>query len=110
MKIKTGPEALAEILQPVVRRHQESGRNALYVNKGYTIRFADMTEEESAGLLAYLYQHAIRPEFTIRVAWRTNMLTIWDNRAVQHFAINDYDGFRRELRRTTVMGERPIPA
>ena len=110
MKIKTGPEALAEILQPVVRRHQESGRNALYVNKGYTIRFADMTEEESAGLLAYLYQHAIRPEFTIRVVWRTNMLTIWDNRAVQHFAINDYDGFRRELRRTTVMGERPIPA
>ncbi len=110
MKIKTGPEALAEILQPVVRKHQESGRNALYVNKGYTIRFADMTEEESAGLLAYLYQHAIRAEFTIRVVWRTNMLTIWDNRAVQHFAINDYDGFRRELRRTTVMGERPIPA
>ena len=66
--------------------------------------------KENAGLLSYLHQNAIRPEFTTRVAWRTNTLTIWDNRAVQHFAINDYDGFRRELRRTTVVGERPIPA
>ena len=47
---------------------------------------------------------------TIQRSTSLNTLTIWDNSAVQHFAINDYDGFRRELRRTTVMGERPIPA
>ena len=78
-------------------------------NKGYQIRFGNMTKENS-GLLPYLHQHAIRPEFTIKVAWRTYTLTIWDNSAAQHFAINDYDGFRRELRRTNVKGELPLPA
>lgn len=110
MKIKTGVEALAEFLHPVVRRHQVTGLAALYVNKGYTIRFADMTEAESAGLLDYLYEHCARAEFIIRVTWKVNMLTIWDNRTVQHFAVNDYDGYRREMHRTSVMGERPVAA
>ena len=110
MKIKTGVEALAEFLHPVVRHDPQTGRNALYVNKGYTIRFADMTEAESAGLLAYLYTHSVRQEFVIRVSWKVNTLTIWDNRALQHFAVNDYDGYRREMHRTSVMGEKPVPA
>lgn len=110
MKIKTGVEALAEYLHPVVRHDPQTGRNALYVNKGYTIRFADMTEAESAGLLAYLYTHSVRQEFVIRVSWKVNTLTIWDNRALQHFAVNDYDGYRREMHRTSVMGEKPFPA
>ena len=110
MKIKTGVEALAEFLHPVVRQDPQTGRNALYVNKGYTIRFADMTEAESAGLLGYLYTHSVRQEFVIRVSWKVNTLTIWDNRALQHFAVNDYDGYRREMHRTSVMGEKPVPA
>ncbi len=107
MKIKTGPEALAEFAHPVVRVHPATGRSALYVNRGYTIRLEDMTEEESAGMLGYLYGHSVRPEFLVRVAWRPGMLTIWDNRVVQHLAVNDYDGYRRELHRTSVLGERP---
>lgn len=110
MKVKTGPEALAEFLHPVVRRHPDTGRSALYVNKVYTIRLAGMTEAESAGLLGFLYEHSVRPEFVIRVTWRANMLTIWDNRSVQHFAVNDYDGHRREMHRTSVLGEKPLPA
>jgi len=110
MKIKTGVEALAEILHPVVRKISESGQGALYLNKGYTIRFADMTEAESAGLLAYLYEQSVRAEFIIRVTWQPNMLTIWDNRMLQHFAVNDYDGYRREMRRTSVIGEKPVTA
>jgi taurine dioxygenase len=109
MKIKTGVEALAEFPHPVIRRDEDTGRCALYVNKGYTIRFADMTEPESASLLAFLYEHCVRAEFIIRVSWRVNMLTIWDNRLVQHFAVNDYDGHRRVMHRTSVMGERPVP-
>ena len=62
-----------------------------------------MTEAESAGLLDYLHEHSIRPEFIIRVVWRPGMLTIWDNRVVQHLAVNDYDGHRRELHRTSVL-------
>ena len=49
---------------PVVRTHPETGRKALYVNVAHTARIAGMTEEESAPLLGYLFQHQVRPEFT----------------------------------------------
>ncbi|TXL73168.1 taurine dioxygenase [Vineibacter terrae] len=108
MKIQAGEAALAEMVHPVARVHGETGRAALYVNRVYTIRFEDMTERESAPLLDYLYDHSVRPEFTCRIRWAPHALTMWDNRAVQHFAVNDYDGFRRELHRTTNAGERPL--
>lgn len=110
MKIRTGEDALAEQVHPVVRVHAETGRSALYVNKVYTLRLEDLSEAESAGLLGYLYTHSVKQEFVIRVAWRPQMLTIWDNRAVQHLAVNDYDGYRREMHRTTVRGEPPEAA
>lgn len=110
MKIKTGPEAMAEYSHPMVRRHPVTGRNALFVNRVYTIRLDDMTEAESAPLIGFLTEHSIRPEFIIRVSWRPHMLTIWDNRVVQHLAVNDYDGHRRELHRTSVLGEAPVAA
>ena len=60
MKIRTGEEALAEMAHPAVRVHAETRRSALYVNKVYTIRFEDMSEAESAGLLGYLFDHCVR--------------------------------------------------
>ena len=54
---------------PVVRTHPETGRKALYVNAGHTVRFKNMTEGESAPLLEFLYAHQIRPEFTCRFTW-----------------------------------------
>jgi taurine dioxygenase len=110
MKIKTGPEALAEYSHPMVRRHPVTGRNALFVNRVYTIRLDEMTETESAPLIGFLTEHSVRQEFIIRVSWRPHMLTIWDNRVVQHLAVNDYDGHRRELHRTSVLGEAPVAA
>lgn len=106
---RNDPEADCEVLQPCVRVHPETGRRALFVNPVYTDRFADMTAEESAGLLAYLFDHAVRAEFTCRLRWEPGTLAIWDNRCLLHLAINDYDGSRRLLHRTTVAGERPIP-
>ena len=101
-------EADREIAHPVVRRHPDSGRKALFVNSIYTLRFADMTEAESRPLLDFLYQHCIRPEFTCRFRWADGSLAIWDNRCTLHYAINDYDGQRRLLHRTAIAGERPI--
>lgn len=109
MKVRPGPAAFAEQLHPAVRFHAGARRPALYLNSIYTIRFEDMTEPESAPLLGYLHQHSVRPEFVIRVAWQPGTLTIWDNRALQHLAVNDYDGYRRDMRRVTVAGEAPIP-
>ena len=99
--------AHAEIEHPVVRTHRETGKKALYVNRTFTLRFKDMTEEESAPLLHYLCEHAVRPEFTCRFRWQPNSIAFWDNRCVQHNAINDYHGQRRILHRVTIEGERP---
>ena len=107
MKIRRSSNAEREVEHPVVRTHPEAGRKALYVNRGFTIRFSDMTEQESAPLLEYLYRHATRPEFTCRFQWHRNAIAFWDNRCVQHYAINDYHGQRRVMHRVTVNGDRP---
>ncbi len=92
---------------PVVRTHPETGRKALYVNVGHTVRFQDMTEEESAPLLQFLFQHQVRPEFTCRFSWRPGSIALWDNRCAQHNPINDYHGHRRIMHRVTLAGDRP---
>ncbi len=92
---------------PVVRTHPETGRKALYVNVAHSVRFVGMTEEESAPLLAYLFQHQVRPEFTCRFVWRPGSIAFWDNRCTQHNPVNDYHGFRRVMHRITLQGDRP---
>ena len=92
---------------PVVRRHPETGRKALYVNVAHTVRFAGMTEAESAPLLKFLFAHQIRPEFTCRFVWRPGSIAFWDNRCTQHNPINDYHGYRRVMHRITLEGDRP---
>ena len=92
---------------PVVRRHPETGRLALYVNRSHTTNFAGMTPEKSAPVLNYLFDLQTRPEFTARLAWQPGTVVIWDNRSSQHSAINDYDGHRREMWRITLEGEVP---
>lgn len=93
---------------PAVRTHPETGRRALYVNVAHTSHFKGMTEAESAPILAFLFQHQVRPEFTCRFAWRQGSLAFWDNRATQHNPINDYHGFRRVMRRITLAGDKPV--
>jgi taurine dioxygenase len=92
---------------PVVRTHPETGRKALYINVAHTIRFKDMTEEESVPVLRYLYQHQTRPEFTCRFSWRVGSIALWDNRCALHNPVNDYHGYRRVMHRVTLAGDKP---
>ena len=92
---------------PVVRTHPETGRKALYANGGHALRFRDMTVEESAPLLSYLFSHATRPEFTCRFRWEPGSIALWDNRCTQHNPVNDYHGFRRVMHRVTLKGDVP---
>ena len=104
---RNNPEADGEVAHPVVRVHPATGRKALFVNAIYTTRFRDMTLAESKPLLDFLFAHATQPEFTCRLRWRQGDLAVWDNRCTMHYAINDYDGQRRLMHRTTIRGERP---
>lgn len=92
---------------PVVRTHPETGREALYVNPGHTVRFAGWTEEESAPLLNYLFEQQVKPEYTCRFVWRPDSIAFWDNRCALHNPINDYHGYKRLLHRITLKGDKP---
>jgi taurine dioxygenase len=93
---------------PVVRTHPVSGRKALFVNKQFTAHIDGVPKDEGAALLAFLVQHAQRPEFQCRFRWRRHSIAFWDNRSVQHSAIWDYFPETRSGYRVTVKGDRPF--
>ncbi|WP_421186646.1 taurine dioxygenase [Aeromonas enteropelogenes] len=93
---------------PVVRTHPLSGRQALFVNEGFTTRLPDLPVQESEALLAFLFRHIARPEYQVRWRWRENDIAIWDNRVTQHYANADYLPARRIMHRATVLGDKPF--
>lgn len=98
----------AESTHPVIRTHPETGRKSLFVNDHYTIRFSNMSVEESTPLLQYLFKHAIRPEYSCRFQWQEHSIAFWDNRCLLHNPVADYLGERRYLHRVVVKGDRPV--
>lgn len=97
--------AQQDVVHPVVIKHPDSGREVLYVNMAFTTHFEGWTVKESAPLLQFLYQHAVRPEFSCRFTWAPGSIAFWDNRATWHYASNDYHGERRLMHRITVAGK-----
>jgi taurine dioxygenase len=91
---------------PLIRTHPETRRKVLYVG-GHIERFHGMTDAESEPLLGFLMAHATRPEFTVRLRWEIGTVTLWDNRCTQHYALNDYAGFRRRMHKITISGDTP---
>ena len=104
LRVTPKERSAKEVSHPVVVRHPDTGRKALYITWGRTVRFDGWTKEESAPLLNFLLQHVQKPEFACRFRWREGSLAFWDNRLVMHYATNDYHGFRREMHRTWVAG------
>lgn len=88
-------------VHPVVEAHPETGRKLFNVNKLFTKRVVELSEPESAALLSFLYEHINTPEFHCRFKWDLDAVVFWDNRAVQHYANQDYFG-QRVMRRVTI--------
>ncbi len=94
---------------PVVIRIPENGRKALYVNRGFTTRIAELARTESDAVLEMLWRHVeTHVEFQCRVRWTPNTLVFWDNRCTQHHAVWDYYPHSRYGQRVSIVGERPV--
>lgn len=97
-------DALPDVVHPVVITHPVSGKKAIYVNPGFTVRFEGWTEDKSRPLLSQIYAHCMSREFVHEFDWRPGSIAFWDNRSSWHFARNDYHGQRREMHRITLEG------
>lgn len=100
-------EAFPAEHHPVVRRHPVTGRRALFVNGNFTTRIDQLSDAESAQVLALLFQHVQAPNFQCRYRWVPGTLALWDNRCLQHYAVPDYNS-RRVMHRLTIRGDRPV--
>lgn len=102
MDIRPSTDADATQHHPLIRKHPETGREAIFSAAGYIIGFADMEQTESWELLTELYRWQSRPEFQYRHKWQAGTLLMWDNRSLLHMATGGYAGHPRLLHRTTI--------
>ena len=93
-----------DVIHPVVRTHPETGKKALYVTPGFTVRIEGMAEDESRALLDDLYEHATNPGFLYRHHWQPGQIVACDNRATMHSATGGYEDRPRTLWRMIVGG------
>jgi taurine dioxygenase len=96
-----------ETEHPVVRVHPVTGERTLLLGH-FIKRFVGLSSSDSQALLRLLQDHVIKLENTVRWRWREGDVAIWDNRATQHYAVDDYGDQRRVMRRVTIAGDVPV--
>jgi taurine dioxygenase len=98
---------LLEAEHPVVRVHPETGERTLVLGH-FVKRILGYSSQDSLALFNVLQAHILRLENTVRWRWQQGDVVIWDNRATQHYAINDYGQQKRVVRRVTIAGDAPV--
>jgi taurine dioxygenase len=102
MAIRPDESANAVFSHPLVRKHPETGEPGLFSTLGYIVGIEGMAEDEAAKLLMELHVWQTQDRFVHRQKWSPGMVVLWDNRSVLHKATGGYEGYRRELHRTTI--------
>jgi len=96
-------------MHPLVRRHPDNGRKALYLNPVRMESIPGMEDDDALALIGELMAHATQKKYEYRHQWRRGDMVIWDNRSVMHQANPDYDmNQRRYLYRLMLKGEVPV--
>jgi taurine dioxygenase len=99
-----------DVVHPVVRTQPETGRKAIFVNPGFTVRILGLTEADSRALLDELFAHCLQDRFRYDHAWRVGDLVAWDNAVTMHSAtVRELPvGARRTMWRTVISGDVPF--
>ncbi len=96
-----------ETEHPVVQVHPETGERTLVLGN-FVQRFVGLRKGDGQKLLELFQSYITAPENTVRWRWQTGDVAIWDNRATQHIAVNDYGDQHRIVRRATIDGGVPV--
>ena len=104
----TQREGIEGRYHPLVRTHPKTGEEGLYICDTYAIGIEGMTTFEAKPIIDFLVAHTTQLAFTCRLRWEPGMIAMWDNRLTMHLGPNDYDGYRREMYRTTTAGDAPV--
>jgi taurine dioxygenase len=111
---RLSPDELAEkheeyppATHPVIRTHPETGAKTIYTNRGFVSHIEGLSDEESKEIVARLEMAVMDPSVQCRFKWEVDSFAMWDNRAVQHFATNDFWPQTRVVERVTIKGDAP---
>ena len=93
-----------------MRVHPETGERVLFVSPSFLKTIVGLNARESEVMLELLWEHVVRPEYTVRFKWEAGDIAMWDNRATSHLApIDIFDSdFDRQLYRITLVGDVPV--
>jgi taurine dioxygenase len=110
---RRGVEGIDELLGsggsavwPVIAHHPVTGRAYVNVNEAFTRWIIGLTGPESNRVMTLLFDLINRPDHQVRLRWRPGTIAIWDNRATQHYAVDDYPNDRRVMHRVVVADDR----
>jgi len=98
--------SLNEVIHPVIRIHPITEEPNLFVNPGYTSYILNRSKLESEYLLQFLWDHSVKPEYTLRHKWIKGDIVIWDNTRTMHYAVDDYQS-KRIMNRICIEGSEP---
>lgn len=110
MKEVSDPREAPGARHPLVIRHPDTGRPALFLGRRRNSAIVGMELAESDALLDELWAHATRPELAMRQVWQRHDLILWDNRCTLHRRDAFDPAARRVMHRTQIKGPAIVPA
>ena len=100
-------KAKPPVSHPIFLTHPITGRKVLYANPGYSMRINQLPEKESDQILAFLFEHQLKPQYRYCHEWSEGDLLMWENFGTIHNAIADYGPTEHRLvKRCQVMATR----
>jgi taurine dioxygenase len=92
---------------PLVRVHSETAERSLMLGS-FAESFLGLPLDVARALIEIFQRYITLPENLVRWSWTPGDLAMWDNRATQHYAVNDYGNADRLMQRLTIAGGIPV--